>query len=153
LHRLSCYGVLRCSLTKVAKESLMKSKKLCSTFLGPLFVLAMTLPIVAQSAPQSNTTTTTTTTSTPDSTVAPAPATILQDSSAPDTNAPMTKGEMKDQRKQQKQEEKSADANAKAQKDHAKAQKNEAKATKDDANALKQEHKSTDAAEKADSTE
>lgn len=49
--------------------------------------------------------------------------------------APMTKREIRAQRKRQKQEEKSANANAKAR--------------KYDAKALEQDNKSTDAAEKA----
>jgi len=58
--------------------------------------------------------------------------TTVQDSTDP---PPMTKSEIKAQRKRQKQEEKSARAHAKAEKDHS--------------DALKQDNKSTDAAEKA----
>jgi hypothetical protein len=128
----------------VLKENRMKSKKLFAGVLGPLVVLAVSLPMMAQSttqdsslAPQTTTTTTTTQGSS-------APVTTAKGSNAPDTNAPMTKGEMKDQREQQKQEEKSANANAKA-------QKYEAKEAKDEAKALKQKNKSTDASEKANS--
>jgi hypothetical protein len=65
--------------------------------------------------------------------------TTVQDSISPIPPAPMTKREMKAQRKRQKLEEKSADAQAKS-----------SKAT---ANALKQENKSTNAAEKANASQ
>jgi hypothetical protein len=80
--------------------------------------------------------------STPDSqppVVSQTTTTTVPDSNPP---VPMTKSEMKAQRRRQKLEEKSASADAKAQKSAAKAQKN-------NADALKQQNKSTDATEKA----
>ena len=75
---------------------------------------------------------------------APDTAVIQFNISVQDNTAPMTKGEMQDQRRQQKQEEKAAKSDAKAQMD-------EAKAAKEKAKALKQENKSTNATEKANS--
>jgi hypothetical protein len=124
----------------------MKSNKLFPAVLAALVVLGLSLPVVAQSGTQSGNNTTTTTTTTQDANAA---APNAQDSTGPDNSAPMTKSEMKAQKKQQKQQEKAANASAKAQKDEAKGEKNDAKADKDRADALKQEHKSTDAAEKA----
>lgn len=86
------------------------------------------IAIAQQTAPSNAppvTSQTTTTTITNPSTVAPVAPT------------PMTKKEMKAQRKRQKQQEKSANAHAKAEKYHAKA--------------LGQDHKSTNAAEQANS--
>lgn len=136
----------------------MRPKKQFAAVLGSR-VLALSLPVMAQSTSQSNTTATqdpplatsqnaATTTTTQDSsvpaTVAPpvtqdaaVPAAMAQDTDASDNNAPMTKRDLKDQKKEQKYDEKSARENAKAQKDNTKA--------------LKHQDKSTDAAEKANS--
>lgn len=96
--------------------------------------------------PQSDTQTTTTTTTTADPNAvrhdqdAVAPATP-RDTSL-DAPVPLTKREMKEQRRRQKQEEKSAKA-------HANAEKHSANADKENAKAMKQENKADDAAEKA----
>lgn len=84
--------------------------------------------------PPASSQTTTTTTTTGQDNSAPQAA---RDSAMPvyTDPAPMTKREIRAQRKRQKQEEKSANANAKAR--------------KYDAKALEQDNKSTDAAEKA----
>ena len=106
------------------------------------------LAIVQQTAPtdpppaNSQTTTTTTTTNPPSAQTAPtnSPSVSSQTTTNPVEDlivapVPMTKKEMKDQRRRQKLQEKAADAHVKAQKDNA--------------DALKQENKSTDATEKA----
>jgi len=83
----------------------------------PLAVSAQTpagsVPVTSQTPVTPNGATTTTTTT----------------STAPAADAPLSKGELKSQRKQQKREEKSAKANAKAAKDNAKALKAQDKAT------------------------
>lgn len=92
------------------------------------FAIAQTLAIAQQNQQPNNPPVPSQTTNTP-------PA--VRDSAAPALTepAPMTKREMRAQRKRQKQVEKAADANAKAR--------------KYDAKALKQDNKSTNAAEKA----
>lgn len=85
------------------------------SFFSTLALAQQTAPV--NSAPVTSQTTTTTT---------------VQDSTDP---VPMTKSEMKAQRKRQKQEEKAARANAKV--------------AKDQSDVIKQENKSTDATEKA----
>ena len=110
------------------------------------------LAIVQQTAPtdpppaNSQTTTTTTTTNPPSAQTTPtnSPSVSSQTTTNPVEDlivapapVPMTKSEIKAQRRRQKLLEKAADAHVKAQKDNA--------------DALKQENKSTDATEKANS--
>jgi hypothetical protein len=88
------------SPTNVTKESQMKSTKLFVPVLGALVVLALSLPVMAQSTSQANPTATpdSSAASQPTSSTAPdsaAPATTKQDSTAPgsmsqDYNAPDT---------------------------------------------------------------
>jgi hypothetical protein len=126
-----------CSIVELIDGNNCRIGKELMTYLQRLAVLSLglsvfsTLAIGQEPAPSNPPPATTQTTTT----------TTVQDTPAP---VPMTKRELKEQRRRQKLQEKAANADAKAHKDSAKADKNDAKA-------LKQEDKSTDATEKSNS--